>query len=458
MNNRQLAALLAYHAPMTREEALEQEFKRWMASPERAEMLDAGRYYAGRNDILQRERSGYGLADCRIPHNFVRELVDQKVQYLLGKPFCVLAGGEYGALLRKVFDRQFARTLKNAVRDAVNKGIGWLHPYYDGEGRFRVARVPPEELLPLWEDGEHTRLSGALRAVTVEEWQGKTRRETLHLRYWEGSGVYSYRMEEGRLIPEGSAQPDVRAVWEDRSVPLNWARAPFIPIKYNDGEIPLLRFIRALVDDYDRIKSDDSNALADPSSSILVLRNYDGENLAEFRRNLAAHRAVKVSDDGAVTALQTPVNTTAAQAHLEMDRADIFEFGRGVDMRIDRLKNTASGVALRHEYADLDLDCNGLETELQAAMEELLWFVQAHFLNAGLGDFRGEPVEFVFPRDVIVNEEMMVDLCAKSVGMVSRRTLLANHPFTRDVDGELEELRREAAEQAGSLGGGTTAG
>ena len=76
MNNRQLAALLAYHAPMTREEALEQEFRRWMASPERAEMLDAGRYYAGRNDILQRERSGYGLADCRIPHNFVRELVE----------------------------------------------------------------------------------------------------------------------------------------------------------------------------------------------------------------------------------------------------------------------------------------------------------------------------------------------------------------------------------------------
>lgn len=43
-------------------------------------------------------------------------------------------------------------------------------------------------------------------------------------------------------------------------------------------------------------------------------------------------------------------------------------------------------------YSDIDLDANDMETELQAAFEEILWFVNAHLANTGRGNFENEDV------------------------------------------------------------------
>ena len=34
-------------------------------------------------------------------------------------------------------------------------------------------------------------------------------------------------------------------------------------------------------------------------------------------------------------------------------------------------------------YSDIDLDANGMETEFQAAFEELLWFINQRFQQQG---------------------------------------------------------------------------
>ena len=44
----------------------------------------------------------------------------------------------------------------------------------------------------------------------------------------------------------------------------------------------------------------------DPRNTILVLKNYDGENLGEFRQNLSTYGAVKVRTiDGAMGGVET---------------------------------------------------------------------------------------------------------------------------------------------------------
>ena len=58
---------------------------------------------------------------------------------------------------------------------------------------------------------------------------------------------------------------------------LNWGRIPFICFKYNDEELPLIKYIKQLVDDYDINTSDLSNQLkilqslfSFPFNSIIV--------------------------------------------------------------------------------------------------------------------------------------------------------------------------------------------
>jgi len=117
----------------------------------------------------------------------------------------------------------------------------------------------------------------------------------------------------------------------------NWQRVPFVCFKYNDEEQPLVPVIKSLVDDYDIKTFDNSNNLEDLPNSNYVIKNYDGQDLGDFRRNLSVYRAVKVTDEGGVETLSLEINVEAFRTHIEQLRKDIYEFGRGVDTQSDRL-------------------------------------------------------------------------------------------------------------------------
>ena len=97
-------------------------------------------------------------------------------------------------------------------------------------------------------------------------------------------------------------------------------------------------------------------------------------------------------------------------------------------------------------YSDIDLDANGMETEFQAAFEELLWFINQDFSNRGLGDYEGAELQIVFNRDILINETESIENCSKSVGILSTETIVEQHPWVTDVEVELARLRKEKDE------------
>ena len=91
-----------------------------------------------------------------------------------------------------------------------------------------------------------------------------------------------------------------------------------------------------------------------------------------------------------------------------------------------------------------------METEFQAAFEELLWFVDCHLSNTGVGDFENEPVEVIFNRDMLISEAEIITNIKNSVGILSDETLVANHPWIDDVQDELDALKKQNEQQMGS--------
>lgn len=215
-----------------------------------------------------------------------------------------------------------------------------------------------------------------------------------------------------------------------------WSRLPFVPLRYNDEEQPLICLLKSLIDEYDKAASDFANALEDQPNSVLVLKNYDGQDLGEFRRNLAAYRAVKVSGDGGVDTLNSPVDHGAVTAQLDRLRRDIYALGRGIDHRSGRMQAAAggtavaSGVALKYEYAALDMDVNGLERHVQRALHQLAGFWMEDGRRRGLSEIQDDWVAFTFDRDIIVNEMEAIEMVKASEGLLDREILLANHPWT----------------------------
>ena len=104
-------------------------------------------------------------------------------------------------------------------------------------------------------------------------------------------------------------------------------------------------------------------------------------------------------------------------------------------------------------YSDIDLDANDMETEFQAAFEEILWFVNAHFANTGKGkgNFENEEVTVIFNRDILINESEAIDNCSKSVGILSDETIIGMHPWIDDPQQELERLKKQKEEEQAEL-------
>lgn len=434
--------------------SLEIILKSWLDGDLRKEQLLAEQYYEGNHEILKREKKVIGADGNLIPINNVannklvdnqyRKLVDQKTNYVLGKPITIATeDDEYVKLLNGVFNKKVHRQLRVLAQYAVDGGISWLYPYYDENSNFKLAIFPAYEICPIWRDKEHIELESAMRyySETILDNKGGTK-EIHRVEWFTTNGIKHFIYQGGNLVP--AENPHTDYVTRDGKG-FNWERLPIIPFKYNTKEIPLIRNVKSLQDALNQVLSDFQNNMEeDPRTTILVLKNYDGTNIPEFRQNLATYGVIKVTTvdgvQGGVETLNVEVNAANYQAILMQLKRAIVENGRGFDAKEERMDGDPNQMNIESMYTDIDLDVNGMETEFQAGFEELKWFIDKHLEHMNKGNYADQDVEFVFNRDIFINEDAKIDNCVKSVGIISNKTILARHPWVTNVEHELKEI------------------
>ena len=451
------------NAAMSELDFLEAEIKRWIESKTRKNQIDGENYYLGEHDILDHKRQVIGedgtlveienLPNNKIVDNQYALRVDQKSNYLIGKPISIKIEDEaYNKALIKILNKAFNRKLKSVCKCCLNGGVGYFFLCYkDNEMTFKI--FPAYEILPFWKDREHTDLESFIRMYQVEAYNGRQPILIDKVEYYTTNGVKYYVFRDSKLIIDNDKkdiEPYLEIIRGDEKEYYNWQKIPLIPFRYNENEIPLLNKVRSLQDGINRVLSTfQNNMQEDNRNTILVLVNYDGENLGEFRRNLSQYGAVKVTDRGGgsggdVRTLTVEVNCDNYKAILSLFKKALIENAKGFDSKDDRMSGNPNQMNIQSIYNDIDLDANGMETEFQASLEQLLWFINLHFENTGVGKFDYEDIEFIFNRDVLINKSALIEDLNKSVGLLSEKTLLANHPLVTDVE---EELKRKKAER-----------
>lgn len=444
------------------ERIIEIEIQHFKLSQKRKEMFDGEKYYRGRHDILDKKRTAIGsdgeltvvdnLPNNRIVDNQYKKMVNQKTNYLLGQPIVFRTENvEYGKCLKSIFNKRFMRLIKNVGKDSINGGIGWVYVYYDDNGGLNFSRISPYEVIPFWKDTDHTILEGAIRIYEVSEYDRNGNEKIVQkVEVYGETGVKYYTLSDsGKLYPEEPFEKNYITLSGENNTEqyFNWTRIPLVPFKYNAEEIPLIKSVKSLQDGLNLIESNfQDNMEEDTRNTIIVLVNYDGENLGEFRRNLATYGAVKVKTvDGAagdLKTLQVEVNSENYKTIISLFKKAIIENAMGYDAKDDRLAGNPNQMNIQSMYSDIDLDANDMETEYQAAFEELLWFVNCHLANSGLGDFENEEVEVIFNRDILINESEAIENVSKSVDL-SEETRIANHPWVDDVQAEIARKKQE---------------
>lgn len=443
---------------------LEVVLRAWLDSPQRKEQLLAEQYYLGNQDILKREKKVIGadgnltsinnVTINRIVDNVYAKLVNQKTSYCLGKPITIATSDDdYLKLLTKIFNKRNHRTLRELAQFAVNEGIAYIYPYYNADGEFKFAVFPAHEICPIWRDKRHHELESAMRYYPEEVFDNNGGVTLVyHVDLFTTYGITHFRYQGGSLIIDEQAHTDYMYV---ENVGYNWKKLPIIPFKYNSEELPLIRRVKTLQDALNEVMSNfKDNMDEDPRTSILILKNYDGTNIPEFRQNLATYGVIKVTTvdgvQGDVDALKVEVNSSNYQALLMQLKRAIIENGYGFDAKEERMDGDPNQMNIESMYTDIDLDVDAMESEFQAGFEELKWFIDQYLIHTGNPDYTEEDVEFIFDRDFFINENAQIDNVMKSVGLVSNKTLLSHHPMVTNVLREMqliEEERKQELEQ-----------
>ncbi len=454
---------------MTDKEFLEQEIKKWLTSPERMKQLDGETYYDGNQTILKRKRKVIGddgnlvevdnLPNNCIVDNQYANAVDKKANYLCGLPFIFdTKNKEYGKALTRFFNRKIRRTIKIVAEKALTGGKVWVFPYYRDNNELAFAVFPAHEVLPFWADTAHTDLDCAVHFFPVYVYDDKGNESIVYkVEVIHGGGIDRFIWDNGTLVYDNDAPSGAYITVTDEKtgeqVGYNWEHLPLICFKYNHREIPLLCRVKCLQDALNLMYSDFVNNMEeDVHNTILVIHNYDGEDLGKFRQNLATYGAIKVRSfegvDGGVDTLKIEVNAENYKIIIDMLKKAIIENAKSYDAKDERMSGTPNQMNIRSMYSDIDLDANGMETEFQAAFEELLWFVNMHFANTGVGNFENEVVSVIFNRDIPVNETEAVANFVSQGGRLSNETLVKQHPWVDDPEEELERIASEDEKKA----------
>lgn len=447
---------------MTYEEYILEKIKEFEGSVKRRNMIKGYEYFTGRHDVLLKKRTAigvggepteiYNIPNNRIVDNQYRKLIIQKVNYLLGKPITINSdNSELNKALKDVFNAEFDMTLKAVSEDSLNCGLGWLFVGYDRNGKFSFKRIQPWEVVPIWEDSEHKILSYAIRFYDTVIYENKKKIHRRKIEIYDKRGTSRFYIDRGKMLHDGKEW--FTPYFYSNKKGYGWEEIPLVAFKYNHCEEPLILRVKCIQDGLNVLESNFLNSMEeDPRNTILILKNYDGENLGEFRQNLSMYGAVKVRTiDGAMGGVETlsvQVNADNYKAIIDIFKKAVIENGMGYDAKDDKLSGNPNQLNIKSMYSDIDIDANDMEMEYRFSLMKVMWFVKQHFANTGIGDFGDVETKPVFNRDMLINEGEAIDNCIKSLDIISRETAVSKHPWVEDLEKELKQAEKAKEENS----------
>lgn len=409
------------------------------------------RYYLGDNDIMYRKpkdkcEEPLRNADNRIAFNFHSLLVDQKASYMFtAPPLFDTKDDTLNEIVAATLGDGYAKKCKDLCVDASNAGVGWLHYWIDEKKGFCYGVIPSMQLRPVYSLRLEKELEAVLRTYRMvddngDEWQiyeiwndKECQAYRKRAEMFQPFDMFSYINLDGMAEPTNTFRHDFGAV-------------PFIPFPNNNVCTGDLDKIKNLIDSYDKTYSGFVDDLEDIQQVVFVLTNYGGADLKQFLSDLKYYKTIQVESAGSedksgVSTLTIDIPVEARDKLLDITRKAIFDMGQGIDPQQQGFDNT-SGEAMKFLYSLLELKAGLMETEFRSGFGELV---------RAIGRYYGkEPEQIVqtWTRTSIRNDAELVDMCQKSVGVISTKTILKNHPFVENAEDEEKELAAEKEKAA----------
>jgi SPP1 family phage portal protein len=433
---------------------------------DRLEAIEADEYYAVNNrTITNRTRQYYtqkygwkenrGAENNRLKHGFYWLLVEQKINYILSQaPTFTSPEQEVTDNFLPYFQNtEFLHILKDLATETSNSGIGWLQVYIDADG-FNLALIPSEQVIAVYDSAYEKELTDVIRYYPKEHVDIKESEYRYMVEWYDANEVRIYEQNKRGEYELKERKPHIERTQTTGGgiVGQSWGMPPFIRLLNNRIKKSDFHFVKSLIDDYDKSRSDESNALAEMPNGFLAIEGYQGNmadpvQAAKALANIRESRVAFLGTGGAINAIASEPATNSLDRHQKKLKEDIFLFGMGVDFSTDKFGYSPSGIALKFLYSNLDLKANALIEALKFTMQDIFAFYNLYWKMKENREYVIDTINTAFNKSLIFNEFERIQMVAQSKGLISDETLLSNHPWVDNVEEELEAVKEQGAEK-----------
>lgn len=415
---------------------------------------DGERYYYNENDILDKKVYRYDKdgnkieadekANNRIPHNYHKLLVDQKTQYLFGKPPTITGSDDS--------PDDFIQKADNLIDDPMdlldelgtktaNKGRHFLHPFINPDGEFDLVTFDYSNTIPIYDTSYNKNIIAFIRYYSIT-YNGK---EETRVEYWDDEATTYYITQGGNLVLDPTVENNPEPHHYKGNEGVGWGKVPLIEFTNNNKKVSDLQFYKALIDSYDKAFSKLFDNVDDVQEVILAVSGAGQMPAEEIRANFNFHKIIKTDSGGNVTSVEINIPVEARRELMDRLEKNIFLFGQGINFMKENLGNSPSGVALRFLYGALDQKASKMENKFKKGFRELFWFI-TEYINLDENksyDYRDLDVQF--NKSIITNDAELAEIASKSQGIISDETILEKHPWTESAKEEKERISNQTS-------------
>lgn len=298
--------------------------------------------------------------------------------------------------------------------------------YIDPEGNERVMAVAPYEVIILYEN-EMTEPFAAIRYYKVLDINDA---ESYKAEYYDNVYIKYYEGQLGSL-----------ALKEEKTHLFDFC--PLQGIPRNRELLGDAEKVLALIDDYDKVISDNSNDIEDNTNAHMVFKNViiPPAEMAKAKKS-GAFSFNSMGSDSDVYYLTKDINDTFNTNHLNRLEDNIYRFSKTPNLNSQDF-GTASGIALKFKITGLEAKCGAYEAKCISADTYMFKLLASSFNKKRIAF---DPLQCYsvykrnFPMDLVSEANTVQQLT--NAGL-PKKIAFEQLSFVDDVDYIMDEIEAE---------------
>lgn len=387
-------------------------------------------YYDGKQAILNKNYADASKPCSRVVTNYCQDIADAYCGYLASPNYISYnSSNDITSIMEVLNYNDYQSEDSDFLLDALKYGIAYELMYLDNEAQVRFRLINPLTAFAIFDDTLTGDLLYFVRMYKANDWNES---DTYNVDVYSDYSIKHYTM--------AGYNGNLTFVAEEAH---HFSQCPANVFSLPD-EKAIFDCILSLQDAANEILSDeidDYSAFCDAYLS-LTGADIDAEGVAMMKEN----RVLVLPEGAAAAWLTKNANDTQVENILKRIHDNIYRIAKCPDFSSETfVGGVSSGIAIRYRLTGMETRAAAICARMKKALQRRIEII-CGIASLKLGEEVFRDIDISFTRNIPEDNSSIVNLVNALKGTVSDATLLAQIPFVKDVQAELEAVKTQKQE------------